>query len=106
MTASTGQRAYRNRAVYRATDRPETHAIDPKLVAKCVPLWIECAARANSRYGGRAPGNHKGRSAAMHCPDDVLRANGITFGRDRRLWAAYEAAIRRAASRSRLRIQR
>lgn len=71
--------------------------IDEQLVAKCVPLWRECAKRANSRYGATKPENNRGRSAALHCPDDVLAAHGITFQRDRKLWAAYEAAIRRAA---------
>ena len=103
MTISTGQRArgrkvYRNRAVYRNADMHPEIATDAELVARCVPLWRECAKRANSRYGGTAPGKSKGRSAALRCPDDVLREHGVTFARDRREWGAYEKAIRLAAN--------
>ena len=71
--------------------------IDQGIVRECVPLWKEAAKRANSRYGGEKPGNHKGRSAALYSVDDRLRERGVLFLRDPKLWAAYERAVRMAA---------
>ena len=105
MTQSTGQRpfkrkattAYRNRAVFRNYSPVEGIEVDAAIVEACVELWRDCAKRANSRYGGTVKGNHKGRSAALRSPDDVLREHGILFAKDPKEWAAYERAIRLAA---------
>lgn len=99
MTASLGIRKRTKQAKYRAAF-PVPDGVDPEIVAKCVPLWRECAKRANSRYGGEKPGNNKGRSSALYSPDDVLRKHGIEFLRDPERWGAYEKAVRRAAQGS------
>ena len=90
--------AFRNRAIYRNYDPMAHEGIDRSIIEECVPLWRECAKRANSRYGGAVKGNNKGRASALRCPDDILREHGVTFARDRRLWAAYEKQIRLAAN--------
>lgn len=88
--------AFRNRALYRTLDHPPADGIDPDIVAECVPLWRACWERA-IRSGEKPGGNQKGRSVPLMSPDETLRFYGITFERDRKLWASYERAIRRAA---------
>ncbi len=101
MTPSRGIRPKRRQSIFRHDGVHPTITTDPELVAKCVPLWKEAAKRANSRYGGDKPGNHKGRSAALYSVDDKLREHGITFDRDPVRWAAYEKAVRFAARKGR-----
>lgn len=98
----TRKRAFRSRALYRSHGAQPSSEVDVRIVALCVPLWRHCAERAHSRYGGDRPGgNHMGRDAALYCADDVLAENGITYAKDRRLWANYERHIRRAAQGAR-----
>ena len=95
------QRAYRNRAVYRAHGPRLVHDVDPNIVAECVPLWIEAAKRANSRYGDEKQASNKGRDAALYSCDDRLRERGVTWQGDRFRWLSYEKAIRAAAQGAR-----
>lgn len=103
MTISTGQRArgrkvYRNRAVYRNYTPSTGEELDAAIIEQAVPLWRICALRANSRNGGEKCGNEKGRAYALHSPDAVFRAHGITFDADPKLYGAYERAVRLAAN--------
>ena len=85
------------RAPYRNAGVVPLLETDPALVALCVPLWVECAKRANSRHGGTKPGNVNGLAPILDSPDAMLAAHGVLFLRDPELWAAYEAAVRVAA---------
>jgi len=80
-------------AKHRNSGPPET-SLDPTIIEACVPLWLESAKRANSRYGGEKPGNHKGRSAALYSVDDELARHGVRFADDPQRWLAYEKRIR------------
>lgn len=73
---------------------PVTHEIRADIVAECVPLWRACWERATR---SKKADSQKGRSVPMRSPDSVLASRGITFAKDRKLWASYERAIRRAA---------
>lgn len=94
MTKSTGQRTFLNRAKYRHREPSPLVQVDERIVRECVPIWLESAKRANSRYGGDQRGNHMGRSAALYSVDDELAKHGITFAADPQLWLAYEKRIR------------
>lgn len=88
---------HRNRHAKHRHAGPAELATGAAIVEACVPLWLECAKRANSRYGGEKPGNHKGRDAALYSVDDRLAEHGITWAKDRREYQNYERAVRTTA---------